>query len=161
MKSVFLAVFLTVFQRQCWKAPRENGLRTHNSPREPCLSRLSAQLSGRFSIPRERNPPTDKANLRRKHPETGRGQKTQKARERLSSRVRLSPRTQALASATGSCKWQISNLKITGAPGGIRTPDPLLRRQTLYPLSYGRAAETILAAVNSKVYLAPSPRSSA
>ena len=26
-----------------------------------------------------------------------------------------------------------------GAPGGNRTPDPLLRRQTLYPLSYGRA----------------------
>ena len=25
-----------------------------------------------------------------------------------------------------------------GAPGGNRTPDPLLRRQTLYPLSYGR-----------------------
>jgi hypothetical protein len=25
-----------------------------------------------------------------------------------------------------------------GAPGGIRTPDPLLRRQLLYPLSYGR-----------------------
>jgi hypothetical protein len=27
----------------------------------------------------------------------------------------------------------------SGAPGGIRTPDPLLRRQLLYPLSYGRA----------------------
>ena len=26
----------------------------------------------------------------------------------------------------------------TGAPGGIRTPDPLLRRQLLFPLSYGR-----------------------
>ena len=24
-------------------------------------------------------------------------------------------------------------------PGGIRTPDPRLRRQLLYPLSYGRA----------------------
>ena len=23
-----------------------------------------------------------------------------------------------------------------GVPGGIRTPDPLLRRQPLYPLSY-------------------------
>ncbi len=26
-----------------------------------------------------------------------------------------------------------------GAPGGIRTPDPLIRSQMLYPLSYGRA----------------------
>jgi hypothetical protein len=25
-----------------------------------------------------------------------------------------------------------------GTPGGIRTPDQLLRRQLLYPLSYGR-----------------------
>ena len=25
-----------------------------------------------------------------------------------------------------------------GAPGGIRTPDPLFRRQMLYPLSYRR-----------------------
>ncbi len=29
-------------------------------------------------------------------------------------------------------------VKKNGAPGGNRTPDPLLRRQTLYPLSYGR-----------------------
>ena len=27
----------------------------------------------------------------------------------------------------------------SGAPGGIRTPDPLIRSQMLYPLSYGRA----------------------
>ena len=25
-----------------------------------------------------------------------------------------------------------------GTPGGIRTPDPLVRSQMLYPLSYGR-----------------------
>jgi hypothetical protein len=29
--------------------------------------------------------------------------------------------------------------RIVGAPGGIRTPDPLIRSQMLYPLSYGRA----------------------
>ena len=29
-------------------------------------------------------------------------------------------------------------LYLLGAPGGIRTPDPLLRRQLLFPLSYGR-----------------------
>ena len=29
-------------------------------------------------------------------------------------------------------------LKNGGAPGGIRTPDPLIRSQMLYPLSYGR-----------------------
>src|SRR5713226_4133521 len=27
----------------------------------------------------------------------------------------------------------ITGAKINGAPGGIRTPDPLLRRQTLFP----------------------------
>ena len=27
----------------------------------------------------------------------------------------------------------------SGAPGGIRTPDHLIRSQMLYPLSYGRA----------------------
>jgi hypothetical protein len=27
----------------------------------------------------------------------------------------------------------------SGAPGGIRTPDLLIRSQSLYPLSYGRA----------------------
>jgi hypothetical protein len=27
-----------------------------------------------------------------------------------------------------------------GAPGGIRTPGPCLRRAVLYPLSYGRVA---------------------
>lgn len=31
-----------------------------------------------------------------------------------------------------------------GAAGGIRTPDPLFRRQMLYPLSYSRAEETRL-----------------
>ena len=31
-------------------------------------------------------------------------------------------------------KWGV------GAPGGIRTPDHLIRSQVLYPLSYGRAA---------------------
>lgn len=30
-----------------------------------------------------------------------------------------------------------------GAPGGIRTPDPLIRSQILYPLSYGRIRKTI------------------
>jgi hypothetical protein len=29
---------------------------------------------------------------------------------------------------------------LAGAPGGIRTPDHLIRSQTLCPLSYGRAA---------------------
>ena len=29
-----------------------------------------------------------------------------------------------------------------GAPGGIRTPNLLIRSQMLYPLSYGRVAET-------------------
>src|SRR5450759_1450803 len=28
----------------------------------------------------------------------------------------------------------------SGAPGGIRTPDHLIRSQVLYPLSYGRGA---------------------
>ena len=32
----------------------------------------------------------------------------------------------------------VCRLERAGAPGGIRTPDPLLRRQLLYPLSYGR-----------------------
>ena len=29
-----------------------------------------------------------------------------------------------------------------GAPGGIRTPDLLIRSQLLYPLSYGRVVES-------------------
>ena len=29
-----------------------------------------------------------------------------------------------------------------GAPGGIRTPDPLIRSQMLYPLSYGRTVSS-------------------
>ena len=31
------------------------------------------------------------------------------------------------------CKTQLIVLRKSGAPGGIRTPDPLLRRQMLYP----------------------------
>src|SRR5450759_2095656 len=34
-----------------------------------------------------------------------------------------------------------SNWRDLGAPGGIRTPDRLIRSQMLYPLSYGRAEE--------------------
>ena len=30
----------------------------------------------------------------------------------------------------------------SGAPGGIRTPDPLIRSQMLYPLSYGRTVSS-------------------
>ena len=32
--------------------------------------------------------------------------------------------------------WFLVTKRGDGAPGGIRTHDPLLRRQTLYPLSY-------------------------
>ena len=35
--------------------------------------------------------------------------------------------------------WLLSWVIVSGAPGGIRTHGLLLRRQTLYPLSYGRA----------------------
>lgn len=30
-----------------------------------------------------------------------------------------------------------------GAPGGIRTPGPLIRSQMLYPLSYGRTVHRV------------------
>ena len=39
----------------------------------------------------------------------------------------------------GSYIAQVFQAILCGAPGGIRTPDPLLRRQPLSPLSYGRA----------------------
>ena len=47
--------------------------------------------------------------------------------------VRLTPAayTRTRAGAAGCCY---------GAPGGIRTPDHLIRSQVLYPLSYGRSA---------------------
>ena len=32
---------------------------------------------------------------------------------------------------------------LLGAPGGIRTPDLLIRSQLLYPLSYGRVAPSL------------------
>ncbi|MEA2651809.1 MAG: hypothetical protein QOI85_1530 [Chloroflexota bacterium] len=32
----------------------------------------------------------------------------------------------------------LGTLGCSGAPGGIRTPDLLIRSQLLYPLSYGR-----------------------
>ncbi len=32
-------------------------------------------------------------------------------------------------------------LNRNGAPGGTRTPNPLIRSQVLYPLSYGRISE--------------------
>ena len=40
-----------------------------------------------------------------------------------------------------------------GAPGGIRTPDPLLRRQPLCPLSYGRIPPALFYHI-----LTPSPK---
>lgn len=36
-----------------------------------------------------------------------------------------------------------SNHMISGVPGGIRTPDPLFRRQVLYPLSYRHTVYSI------------------
>jgi hypothetical protein len=33
---------------------------------------------------------------------------------------------------------------LKSAPGGIRTPDPLIRSQILYPLSYGRKLRVVL-----------------
>ena len=36
------------------------------------------------------------------------------------------------------------NAKFAGVPGGIRTHDPLLRRQLLYPLSYRDCAAPAL-----------------
>ena len=34
--------------------------------------------------------------------------------------------------------WQCFSPEPVGAPGGIRTPNLLIRSQMLYPLSYGR-----------------------
>ena len=37
---------------------------------------------------------------------------------------------------------QLTHPKKIGAPGGIRTPNLLIRSQMLYPLSYGRITAT-------------------
>ena len=39
-------------------------------------------------------------------------------------------------------EWPAKGFLGTGTPGGTRTPDPLLRRQPLCPLSYRRKSET-------------------
>ncbi len=39
-----------------------------------------------------------------------------------------------------------------GAPGGTRTPDPLIRSQMLYPLSYGR---TVYAQLERLIVMEP------
>src|SRR6187402_3891568 len=39
----------------------------------------------------------------------------------------------------------LGRVRNCGAPGGIRTPDPCLRRAVLYPLSYGRGPQSIRA----------------
>ena len=44
--------------------------------------------------------------------------------------------------ASFSNSFQFNEIEDDGAPGETRTRDPLLRRQTLYQLSYGRTAES-------------------
>src|SRR6218665_64546 len=45
-----------------------------------------------------------------------------------------------------------------GAPGGIRTPNLLIRSQMLYPLSYGRATGVCAAKIRRRGLAGPLPR---
>ena len=45
--------------------------------------------------------------------------------------------------AEASPAWPALMICLAGAPGGNRTPNLLVRSQTLYPLSYGRLRNSI------------------
>ncbi len=51
------------------------------------------------------------------------------------------PETRQFTVAATGASVASAECRIRGAPGGTRTPDPLIRSQMLYPLSYGRVCD--------------------
>ncbi len=77
-KTALKSVFLMVFRVRMLDGTTRERVADSQFLREPPVSRFSARLSGRFSIPRERNSPADKPDAGRKHPKSGRGKVHQK-----------------------------------------------------------------------------------